>query len=148
MFCSFGGMNNIGSKYPIELLEVYRLCLIMEIIEKKEIIKWADNIIMQDDQPDYFLIELSLCGHKNVNEINSLIKEFTGEVKSIIPSRVLLGILYGQDINNQKFILKKVCSIIGWLIWHGQLTDIEKSFVYGLDDEYNLMEMKIKNTFD
>ena len=45
----------------IELLEVFSIALTNGLIDKKEVIKWADNIITQDEKPDYFVIELSLC---------------------------------------------------------------------------------------
>jgi len=120
----------------IELLEVFSIALTNGLIDKKEVIKWADNIITQDEKPDYFVIELSLCGHKSVNDVISLINEFVGQDKPRISGRVILGFLYKAYLDGQ-IKLNKVTSSINWIAWETELTDDEKSFMYGVDEEYD-----------
>ncbi len=131
----------------IELLEVFHIGLTNGLLDKKEVIKWADNIIQQDEQPDYFVIELSLCGHRSINDIVSLINEFVGEPKPVVSGRVILGFAYRQYI--KKLIpLRKVTAAIYWLVWQGELTETEKSFMYGLDEDLDCAESGIYGTVE
>ncbi len=120
-----------------ELFQVFYLALSNGLISKKEAIDWADNIIKNDDEPEYFIIELSLSGHKSINEVLSLISDYCGPEKSNIAGRVILGILYAQYITEQ-ISLKKLAIQISRQVWKPMFTDIEKSFMYGLDDCYDL----------
>jgi hypothetical protein len=120
----------------IELLEVFHIALSNGLIDKKEIIKWADQIITQDIEPDYFIIELSLCGQKTTNDIISLLSEYIGEEKPKTSGRVILGFLYRKYLAKQT-TLKSVVSTIYWITWKTELPDEEKSFMYGLDDAYD-----------
>ena len=134
-------------KNSIELLEVFHIGLVNGLMDKQEVVKWADDIIQKDEQPDYFVIELSLCGHKSVNEMVSLINEFIGEPKPAVSGRVILGLLYHRYINGQ-VTLKNVVGSMNWIIWQGQLTEEEKRFMYGLDDRYDLAVDLIYSTVD
>jgi len=140
-------VNTTNPKDYIELLEVFRIALTNGLLDKNEIIKWADNIITSNNEPDYFIIELSLCGHKSANDIVSLLNEYIGQCKPQISSRVILGFLYGQYIAGQ-LALRKVVGSIDWIIWQTDLTEDEKSFMYGLDDNYNCAEEGIYGTVE
>ena len=121
----------------IELLEVFHIGLANGLLDKQEVIRWADNIIQQDDQPVINVIELSLCGHKSVNDVVSLLSEIVGDPRPQISGRVILGLLY-NNYKNGKITLEKVARSMSWIIWQGELTDEEKSFMYGIDDMYDL----------
>ena len=131
----------------IELLEVFHICLTNGLLRKEEVIKWADNIIQHEEQLDYIVIELSVCGHKSVNEIISIINEFVGEPKPIVPGRVVLGFLFTQ-FKAGHISLRKVTAAIYWLVWNGNLTEDEKSFMYGLDDKMDCAERGIYGTVE
>ncbi len=131
----------------IELLEVFRIGLINGLVDKDEIIKWADSIIQQDEQPDSFIIELSLCCSMNINDVVSIINEFIGESKPVISGRVILGLAY-RLYNEKRIVLRKVTSTIDWLTWHGEPTEKEKSLMYGLDEELNCAESGIYGTIE
>lgn len=119
----------------IELLEVFSIALTNGILGKKEVIKWADNIISQDEKPDYFIIELSLCGHKSINDIISLINEYVGQDKPIISGRIFIGLLYEAYLTGQ-IKLNQVTRAIYWIIWEDRLTEDERDLIYGIDEDY------------
>ncbi|HLP04237.1 MAG TPA: hypothetical protein VK152_02300 [Paludibacter sp.] len=120
----------------IELLEVFSIALTNGLLDKEEVIKWADNIITQDEEPDYFIIELSLCGHKSINDIVSLINEYVGQDKPKISGRIFLGLLYRAYLTGH-IKLDKVTRAIYWIVWEDRLTEDEKSLIYGIDEDYD-----------
>ena len=124
-----------------DLLKAFQLGLSNGIIGKRVIIEWADKIIKQDEHPDYFLIELSLCGQKSIDDIVTLIQEFFKIQSPTLASRVIIGLLHKQLIEKQ-ITLKRVTEILESLIWKGQFTENEKTLLYGLNDEYELAETK------
>jgi hypothetical protein len=132
-------LNTTNPKDFIELLEVFSIALTNGLMDKNDVIKWADNIIINDNEPDFFIIELSLCGHKNLNDIISLLNEFIGPEKPQVSSRVILGFVHRQYLVG-KITLRKVVGVVDSIVWKTDLTDEEKSFMYGLDDNYNCAE--------
>jgi hypothetical protein len=131
----------------IELLEVFSIALTNGLLDKKEVIKWADNIITNDNEPDYFIIELSLCGHKNINDIVSHLNEYIGQEKPQVSGRVILGFMHRQYLAG-KITLRKVVGTINWIVWQADLTEDEKSFMYGLDEDYDCAEEGIYGTVE
>ena len=131
----------------IDLLGMFNIGLENGLLEKQEIVKWADTIILQDEQPDYFVIELSLCGHKSVNDIVTLLNEIIGASTPQISGRVILGLLYHRYVDRQ-LPLKKVVDLLYWLILYGQCSEEEKSFMYELDDRYSLAIDNIYGTVE
>lgn len=129
----------------VELLDVFNIALSVGIIDKFFIINWADEIIKNEDSPNEFIIELSLCGHKDINYVISLINEFVGSNKSSISSRVILAILYHKYKKGQ-INLQKVTYTINRINWQGELTEIEKKLIYGLDDDFELAHNGIKGS--
>ena len=115
-------MQTTNSKDYIELLEVFRIALTRGLLEKSEVVKWADNIIANDNEPDYFIIELSLCGNQNLNDTISLISEFIGQDKPLLSERIILGLLYKQYLE-KKITLKRAISFINWILREENLTE-------------------------
>jgi hypothetical protein len=119
---------------------VFQIGLTHGMLDKEEVIRWADNIIQQDEQPDHFVIELSLCGHKSINYIVSLINEFVGEPKPVVSGRVILGLINKQYV--KKLIpLRKVTTAIYWMKELSELTETEICFMYWLDDNLDGAEL-------
>lgn len=134
--------------YPEEftpLLEVFRICLVNTILDKQQVIVWADKRIEQEAEPTYFLIELSLCGRSNVNDMVSILNNCVGENKPQVAGRAVLGYLYQGYITN-RLSLQKVVRTIYWLALHGDFMQEEQSFMYGLDDEYELAAEGVHGT--
>jgi len=131
----------------IELLEVFRIALIHKIIDKQVVISWADIIIRSDTEPDYFIIELSLAGHNNDNEILTLLNTYIEEHKTLISCRVILGLLYKQ-LFTQHIDLKKAVAVINWLIEERKLTEKDERLFYRLDEHYELAAANISGSMD
>jgi hypothetical protein len=132
-------MKTTNPKDYIELLAVFHIGLTNGIIDKSEIVNWADEIIQKDSEPDYFIIEVSLSGHKNDNELISLLNEYIGENKPAISGRVILGLLYTRLIKD-KLPLDKIISVIYRIVRDGELNEKDEGFLYGLDEDYCLAE--------
>lgn len=138
-------MNQTNAKDFIELLEVFSIALVNGLLDKSEIVKWADKIITSNSEPDYFIIELSLSGHKNTNEVVSLINEFVGQEKPQVSSRAILGFLY-RGYSAGLIPLKKVVVTFNWIVWEADLTEKEKSFIYELNENYDCAQEGIYGT--
>ncbi len=132
-------MKTTNPKDFIELLEVFSIGLTNGLLDKDEVIKWADSIITNDNEPDFFIIELSLCGHKSLNDVVSLLNEYIGQEKPQISGRVILGFMYRQYLTG-KITLRKVVGAVNWIVWQANLSDEEKGFMYGLDEDYDCAE--------
>lgn len=81
--------------FPL-LLEVFRDGLACGLISKDEIVAWADGIIKNDDEPDYFFIELSLS--PDINGIAEVLDKYISWSKSPIPLRVIFGLIHQKLI--------------------------------------------------
>jgi|ERR1035437_3475710 hypothetical protein len=140
-------MNKTNPKDYLELLEVFSIALLNGILDKSEVIKWADEIIINDDEPDYFIIELSLCCHKSIYDIVSIINEYIGIDKPIVSGRVVLGLIYRRYLTGQ-ITLRKVASTINWIAWETDLAYDEKSLMYGFDEYIDLAEEGLYGTVE
>ena len=130
-------MQQPNSEKTVALLEVFRICLINTVLDKQQVIAWADTQIEQETEPAYFLIELSLSGGKNINDTISLLHNFIGENKPQIAGRVVLGCLY-QEYNASRMPLEKVATTIYWLGMHCYFSADEQRFIQWLDTAYEL----------
>jgi hypothetical protein len=130
-------MQQPNSEKVTALLETFRICLINTILDKQQIIAWADKQIEQEAEPSYFLIELSLSGRKNINDIISLLHNFVGENKPQVAGRAVLGYLYQQYMANS-LSLQHVATTIYWLGLHCELSKEEHHFMSSIDIEYDL----------
>jgi hypothetical protein len=129
-------MSTTNPKDFLELLTVFHFGLTNGCIDKHEIINWADAIIKKDTEPDIFIIELSLCGHKNNSDIITLISGFFKIERTQLTERVILGFLHRQLVDKQ-VELRKFLQIIRSLAWDSDLTYDEKIFIYQLDDDFD-----------
>ncbi|QQS37376.1 MAG: hypothetical protein IPM56_05315 [Ignavibacteriales bacterium] len=130
-------MKTTNPKNYIELLEVYRLGLTFGLIDKNEIIKWADKIIEHDELPDNIILDISLSGHQKISDIVAMIYNYIGEVNSILPIRVIMGILY-LELKIGRIPIDKVIEILNWITYNTVLSENEKYLLYGLDDYHEL----------
>ncbi|AMR25899.1 hypothetical protein A0257_01495 [Hymenobacter psoromatis] len=74
-------MQQIDPEASIDLLEIFRLGLHTGILERRVVVEWADQLVIQEETPDYFLIELSLSGRSNINDLIGLLNKYIGEDK-------------------------------------------------------------------
>jgi hypothetical protein len=74
--------------------------LVTGIVEKRELIVWADREIVRCPKPDDEIIQLSLCGSRPYSEIIWLLSSFEGELDYALSLPLLLaraGISFERD---------------------------------------------------
>ena len=120
----------------IDLLEVFNIGLVHKIIDISQVTLCADTVIANEEEPDYFFIELSLCS--NINDVLTLINGYIKQDKHLIASRVILGLLYEQ-LTSKVIQLDNAVSILYWLTWNCELTEAEKDYLYAIEDRYDLV---------
>ena len=120
-----------------DFLSVLRVLLTRGLIDKEEVISWADHEITKMDKPDDYLIELSLIGTKTTNEIFELIYELSDNSKSLISGRALIGII-GSKIKDRIVDYKKGFEVLYSVQLEFELTDLEKNYINHADDEIKL----------
>jgi hypothetical protein len=62
-----------------EQAEAYRLLLLMGVVEKSEIISWADGIITTQDKAPDWLLDVSLAENEKTSVIESKLRDLPGE---------------------------------------------------------------------
>jgi hypothetical protein len=126
-------MANHLKEYRI-VLEVFALGILNRVIEKQQIIDWADDIIKREEEPDYFIIELSLINTKSNSDILSLLNEYKEEPIQIISARAYLGMVYYQLLNG-KLELQQVVNAIYHLVYTELITNYEEGRIYTIEYE-------------
>ena len=122
-----------ATDFPL-LLEVFRDGLEYGVISKDEIVAWADQIIAEQDEPDYFFIEISLSVDKN--SLFEILGDHVTISEGTIPSRVILGVTYKKLVDNE-ISLEKAISILNGINSNAWIISYERSNIYVLDDEYD-----------
>jgi hypothetical protein len=129
-------MTTTNPRDFVKLLEVFKIGLLNGLIEKEAITKWADEIILADDEPDYLIIEISLA--KTPNDTIALIDAFVGQNISSDASRIILGILYRQ-LQESHLNLRRSIAVMYTLTRENLLTKQEASAVFYFDMEYDML---------
>lgn len=130
-------MQPLNSAETTALLEVFRICIINSIMDKQQVITWADKQIEQEAEPAYFIIELALSGSRNINDTISILHNLVGEDKPQVAERAVLGYLY-QRYTTNNLSLQQVANTIYWLGVHCELSEEEHYFMRYIDTEYDL----------
>ena len=116
------------------VLNVFYNGLINGIISKQEIIEWTDSIIKNDAEPDYFLIELSLCN--TVNDLVTVINRKAKANSNVIEPRVLFGIAYNKLLAGTINIKQPHLLFSDIMYRDFLLSDFERAELYDLDEDY------------
>lgn len=119
------------------LFRVFSLGLTTNVIAQNEIVAWADGVILKDDAPDSFVVELSLVGNRDKNDIITLLNGFIGPEMAPVAGRVVLGLVYRRFVDG-KLSLKNAVSAIDMLIRTAGLSEEEQRLMLPLDDGYAL----------
>ncbi|MBW4890032.1 hypothetical protein KXQ82_09905 [Mucilaginibacter sp. HMF5004] len=114
------------------LLEVFHLGLSKGIIQKDEVIQWADDIITNTDEPDYLFIEISLGN--NANHLIEIINEYVTPSNDPICYRVLLALIYHRYPIFNFEEAEKVATTVGNLSSWNTLTSFENNTIYVFED--------------
>jgi hypothetical protein len=119
------------------LLEVFRICLINSVLDKQQVIAWADKQIEQEAEPPYSIIELALSGSKNINDTISILHNLVRQDKLQVAGRAVLGYLYQRYIADT-LSLQQVATTIYWLGLHCEFSQEEHHLMHSIDREYDL----------
>lgn len=115
------------------LLEVFREGLPCGLVSKSEVTNWADGIIINTDEPDYFFIEISLSSC--ANDLLEVINRYTRKIDDPIVARVLLGLLYKKmHDDKQSLTAEDAAQLIITIPSFWELTLIERNEIYIFDD--------------
>ena len=134
-----------NSKEILTMLHLIRSGLASGLLTKTEVINWADKIIIKDDKPDPFFIELALLSSKSENDVIKYFSDYLNFKYSIIHGRPLLWLLY-ERYKTKAINLEQTVKILSKLRYETDFTDIERSSIYSIDDSYFLAESNIYGT--
>ncbi|GGK89588.1 hypothetical protein ACD591_21185 [Rufibacter glacialis] len=82
-----------------ELLTLFKAGLASGLISKEEVTTWADKIILKDEEPDIFFIELSLVNSNNdcISYLGNFLKS-----DSLANGKAILGLLYKRLVEGEE----------------------------------------------
>ena len=131
-------MNKTNPKDYLDLLQVFSIGIVYGLISKYEITNWVDEIIQKDDEPDSFLIELSLIDNLSNSAISAIINEYIGEYNSNISHRVVFSILLSK-LKTKQISLEKAVNVVEYLCLNHNLSNKEfNSLRFRFSDEFYL----------
>ncbi|MBB5395274.1 hypothetical protein [Mucilaginibacter sp. AK015] len=119
--------------FPL-LPEVFREGLTLGLISREEVVLWADRIIAETDEPDYFFIEVSLS--HDVNGLIEVLNKYVKPTYNPICDRVLLGLVYHRQPIDDVEEVEKVATMIGFMSSWDRLTSFEDNTIYEFGDYY------------
>jgi hypothetical protein len=124
-------------KETIDFLSTLRVLLIHGLIEKHQIISWADKGISNTDYPEEFHIELSLIGARTTKEICDLLDELSGNFKSLTAGRALVGLI-ANKIEREIIDYKKGFEILNSIRRTFQFSELERDYISHTDNAIDL----------
>jgi hypothetical protein len=134
-------------KHILTTLHLIRASLATDLLTKEEVIEWADKIIITDEQPDIFFIDLALSGSKSTKEILSYLNEYLDFEKPAIPGRPLVGLLY-KKYKSGEIDLTNAVRKLYQLNFEAIFTDEEESYLYTIEDELDCAKSGIYGTIE
>jgi hypothetical protein len=126
-------MVSFPKKYKV-VIEVFALGILNGVIEKQQIIDWADNIIRNENEPDFVILELSLINTKSNSDILSLLNEYREESIHIISARAYMAMVYHKLLNGQ-LELQQVVNAIYALVPSELISGYEERRIYTMEYE-------------
>jgi hypothetical protein len=126
-------MVSFPEKYKV-VIEVFALGILNGVIEKQQIIDWADDIIRNENEPDFFVLELSLINTKSNSDILSLLNEYREESIYIISARAYMAMVYHKLLNGQ-LELQQVVNAIYALVPSELISGYEEGRIYTMEYE-------------
>ncbi len=133
-------------KDNIDLLILYKVGLQCGILDTTTLIDFADNIIANEEDPEYLFIEISLCGN-NKSKLIDVLSEFTREYRKKISGEYLFGAIRSNYLK-KKIDLEGTVRLLYKLRDELDLTDEEEGFIYSIDDQYYLAADNIIGTIE
>lgn len=116
------------------LLGVFRFGLTCGLISKGEIVAWADRIVTNENEPDYFFIEVSLSG--NGDSLATILDQHIISSKGPVPLRVIMGLIY-QRLTYQLIDVETAIKLMQGIPFYERLNAFEYMSIYDFED-YNI----------
>jgi hypothetical protein len=138
-------MQNTNPKEILNVIHQLRAGLSTGLLKKEEVIDWADQIVTKDNAPDVFFIDLLLAGSRSIKDITHYIGNYLNFETPTASGRPLLGLLFKRFIG-KKLTLHQTIIILYELKNQTVLSNWEESFVYSIDDGYDLARNSIYGT--
>ncbi len=120
-----------------ELLEAYSYAILYGVIDKSELIVWADKIIAADTVPDDLVIDLALIENKAPFEISSLISNYFSNERSQLAVRAFMG-LFGKGLNIRFTPGEIIFTLYKFIDLNDQLTSREEAIIANLETDIDL----------
>lgn len=119
-----------------QTLHLIRAGLHNELLTKEEVIAWADKIIMKDESPDIFFIDISLLVSKSKDDLIYYINDYLNLENKMVPGRPLFGLLYKKYITGQINLVQTIANLF-MIIDEADITEKEMYCVYQFDIDYD-----------
>lgn len=121
-----------------DIIELYRLGLIIGYFSIDDIIDCADNLIEIEEESDNEIIEISLSKKKGVSHIIEKLNQMEYNLKSDLAPKILLGLIYKDFSRNKESVdyLKSFAKMLYKLSLHISNKSIGKDIKY----EINIVE--------
>lgn len=129
----------------LQILHLIRAGLASGILSNEEVINWADKIIIEDDQPDIFFIELALLSSNNSNDICYYFSDYLNFENPVFQGRPLLGMLY-KRFSSKQLTLEETVRKLFRLKSEALFTDLEESYIYSIDNDFDCAKDGIYGT--
>jgi len=115
------------------------------LLSKEDVLDWAEEIVMKEQQPDIFFIDLVLLGTKNANELIHYFCDYLNFEKPVVQGRPLLGMLYAKYASGRMGIEQVVRKLFA-LRWEAVFNTLEEGCIYSLDYQYDLFTEGVMGT--
>ena len=138
-------MEPIQSDIFNTLLSVFYVGLRNGIISKQEVVDWADAMINQTDEPEYFLIEISLSN--DVNDLISLIDKRRAVSPGKLVHRVIFGVVYNKLLSGEIDIKKASAIFSDNMYRYFSPGAYEQGRLYQLEDDFDSIGMNEGNLY-
>ncbi|GAB3921061.1 hypothetical protein [Mucilaginibacter myungsuensis] len=109
------------------LLQVFYFGLVRGIVTKQEISAWADSIIIAQEEPEYFFIELSIA--TDINELFTAINSVGDTALTPLSARAVLGLIWHR-LEAGAIDIEEAISLCSTLTSLDVLTWAETSEIY------------------
>jgi hypothetical protein len=140
-------MQPTNPKDILQTLHLIRAGLSSGLLTKEEVVDWADKIIMKDEQPDIFFIDLALSSSKSINDVSHYFNEYLNFENPTIQGRPLLGLLYKQ-FSSKQLTLEQTVGKLFRLKFEAIFTEREEGYIYSIDNNFDCAKHNIYGTIE
>ena len=137
----------INPQNILPALHLIRLGLENGFLTESEVIYWADAIIIKDEHPDIFFIELSLLESKSMGDIVRYFNEYLQSEVPTYESKLLLGLIY-KEYSSGNWNIGHTITKLFHLKNESLCTPNEIENIYRLDNNYDGVGYNVSCTLE